>query len=146
MGKEVCKVSILNVTHLSHPGPHFILLCSVPCEADSYGLCQWIPLGSGFCLYFTNGRMLWVKLCPSPPNLYVGYFSPSTSVQFSSVTQSCPTLCDSMNHSTPGLPIHHQFLKLMSIKSVMPSSHLILCCPLLLLPPIPPSIRVFSNE
>ena len=37
-------------------------------------------------------------------------------------------------------------LKLMSIKSVMPSNHLILCCPLLLLPPIPPSIRVFSNE
>ena len=36
--------------------------------------------------------------------------------------------------------------KLLSIKSVMPSSHLILCCPLLLLPPIPPSIRVFSNE
>ena len=37
-------------------------------------------------------------------------------------------------------------LRLMSIKLVMPSSHLILCCPLLLLPPIPPSIRVFSNE
>ena len=37
-------------------------------------------------------------------------------------------------------------LRLMSIKSVMPSSHLILCRPLLLLPPIPPSIRVFSNE
>ena len=37
-------------------------------------------------------------------------------------------------------------LKLMSIESVMPSSHLILCHPLLLLPPIPPSIRVFSNE
>ena len=37
-------------------------------------------------------------------------------------------------------------LKLMSIKSVMPSSHLILCCPFLLLPPIPPSIRVFSSE
>ena len=36
--------------------------------------------------------------------------------------------------------------KLMSIELVMPSSHLILCCPLLLLPPIPPSIRVFSNE
>ena len=45
---------------------------------------------------------------------------------------------------TPGvLPVHHQ---LMSIKSVMPSSHLILCHPLLLLPPIPPSIRVFSSE
>ena len=71
------------------------------------------------------------------------------SVQFSSVTQSCPTLCDPMNCSTPGLPVHHQTwssLKRMSIESVMPSSHLILCRPLLLLPPIPPSIRVFSNE
>ena len=37
-------------------------------------------------------------------------------------------------------------LKLMSIESVMPSSHLILCCPLLILPPVPPSIRAFSNE
>ena len=71
------------------------------------------------------------------------------SVQFSSVTQSCPTLCDPMNRSTRGFPVHHQLpdlLKLMSIESVMPSSHLILCHPLLLLPPIPPSIRVFSNE
>ena len=71
------------------------------------------------------------------------------SVQFSSVTQLCPTLCDPMNHSTPGLPVHHQlpeFTRLKSIESVMPSSHLILCCPLLLLPPILPSIRVFSNE
>ena len=69
--------------------------------------------------------------------------------QFSYVTQLCPTLCDPMNHSTPGLPVHHQLwssLKLMSIESVMLSSHLILCCPLRLLPPIPPSIRVFSNE
>ena len=65
------------------------------------------------------------------------------SVQFSSVTQSCLTLCNPMNCSTPGLPVHH---KLTSIKLVMPSSHLILCRPLVLLPPIPPSIRVFSNE
>ena len=67
----------------------------------------------------------------------------------SSVAQSCPTLCYPMNPSTPGLPVHHQLLeslRLMSIESVMPSSHLILCRPLLLLPPIPPSIRVFSNE
>ena len=71
------------------------------------------------------------------------------SFSFSSVVQSCPTLCDPVNHSTPGLPVHHQlpeFTRLMSIESVMPSSHLILCRPLLLLPPIPPSIRVFSNE
>ena len=70
-------------------------------------------------------------------------------VQFSSVAQSCPTLCHLMNCSMPGLPVHHQlseFTQLTSIKSVMPSSHLILCHPLLLLPPIPPSIRVFSNE
>ena len=68
--------------------------------------------------------------------------------QFSSVTQSCLTLCDPMNCSTQGLPVHHQLpeFKLMSIESVMPSSHLILCRPLLFLPPIPPSTRDFSNE
>ena len=72
-----------------------------------------------------------------------------SAVQFSSVTQLCPTLCNPMNRSTPGLlSITNSWssLKLMSIESVMPSSHLILCRPLLLLPPIPPSIRVFSNE
>ena len=71
------------------------------------------------------------------------------SVQFSSVTKSCPTLCDPMNCSTPGLPVRYQlpeFTQTQSIESVMPSSHLILCRPLLLLPPIPPSITVFSNE
>ena len=54
-----------------------------------------------------------------------------------------------MNHSTPGLPVHHQLAKsaqLTSIESGMPSSHLILCRPLFLLSPIPPNIRVFSNE
>ena len=68
------------------------------------------------------------------------------SVQFSSVAQSCLTLCDPMDCSTPGLPVHHQLpelLKLMSIESVMPSS---LCCTPLLPPSIFPSIRVFSNE
>ena len=54
-----------------------------------------------------------------------------------------------MNRSMPGLPVHHHSRsspKLMCIELVMPSSHIILCRPLLLLPPIPPSIRVFSNE
>ena len=77
------------------------------------------------------------------------HLSHQGSPQFSSVGQSCPTLCDPMNRSTPGLPVHHQLsglLKLMCIESVMPSSHLILCRPLLLLHPIPPRIRVFSNE
>ena len=70
-------------------------------------------------------------------------------VQFSSVAQSCPTLCDPMDCSTPGLPVHHQLpelLKLMSIESMMPSNHLILCCPFLLPPSIFSSIRVFSNK
>ena len=54
-----------------------------------------------------------------------------------------------MNCNTPGLPVHHQLpesTKLMSIESVMPSSHLILCRPLLLLPSIFPSMRDFSSE
>ena len=73
----------------------------------------------------------------------------SHSVQVSSVTQSCPPLCDHMNCNMPGLPIHNQlleFTQLTSIKTVMPSSHLILGHPLFLLPSIPSSIRVFSNE
>ena len=65
--------------------------------------------------------------------------------QFSSVTQSCPTLCDPMDCSRLGLPVHHP-LKFMSIELVMPSNHLILCWSLLLPPSIFPSIRVFSNE
>ena len=54
-----------------------------------------------------------------------------------------------MNRSTPGLPVHHQlpeFTQTHAIESVMPSSHLILCRPLFLLPLIPPSIMVFSSE
>ena len=69
--------------------------------------------------------------------------------QFSSVAQSCPTLCDPMNRSTPGLPLHHQlpeFTQTHVHRVSDASSHLILVRPLFLLPPIPPSIRVFSNE
>ena len=73
----------------------------------------------------------------------------SKNYQFSSVAQSCLTLCDPTDCSTPGFPVHHQLLsllKLMSIESVMPSNHCICCCPLLLLPSIFPNIRVFSHE
>ena len=76
-------------------------------------------------------------------------WSSSCSVQFSSVAQSCLNTCDPMECSTPGFPVHHQsqsLLKLMSIELVMPSNHLILCHPLLLLPSFFPSIRVFSDE
>ena len=67
--------------------------------------------------------------------------------QIRSVAQSCPTLCDPMNRSTPGLPVHHQLREFTQIHvHLMPSSHLFFCRPLLLLHPIPPSIRVLSNE
>ena len=81
-------------------------------------------------------------------NFCAGKLMTHQSVQFSSVAQSCPTLCDPMNRSTPGLPVHHQLPEFTQthVHRVMPSSHLILCRPLLLLPPIPPSIGVLSNE
>ena len=82
-------------------------------------------------------------------NIYLRISKRTSTVQFSSVAQPCPTLCGPMNRSTPGLPVHHrlpEFTQTQSIESVMLSRHLILCRPLLLLPPIPPSIRVFSNE
>ena len=78
----------------------------------------------------------------------IAFSSQGLSVQFSSVAQLCPTLCDPVNRSKPGLPVHHKLLEFTqthAIESVTPSSHLILCRPLLL-PTIPPSIRVFSNE
>ena len=69
-------------------------------------------------------------------------------LQFSSVTQSCPTLCNPMDYSTPGLPVHHQLPEPTQTQTalVMPTNHLILCHPLFLLPSIFPSIKVFSNE
>ena len=109
-------------------------------------------------------------LSTSPPDVNLSLFSPNraacslhyvyivqgsarhlgiVSVQFSSVTQSCLTLCDPMNCSTPGLPVHHQLQEFTQThvhwvgKAIQPSHPL---SPLLLLPSIFPSIRVFSNE
>ena len=73
----------------------------------------------------------------------------SSSVQFSSVAKSCPILCDPMNCSTSGLPVHYQLAEFTQshvhrVSDAIQPSHP--SRPLLLLPPIPPSIRVFSNE
>ena len=71
------------------------------------------------------------------------------SVQLSSVAQSCTTLCNPRNRSNQAslsITNSQSSLRLTSIESVMPSSHLILGCPLLLQPTISPSIKVFSNE
>ena len=70
------------------------------------------------------------------------------SVQFSSVTQLCPTLCDPMSHSTPGLPVHHQLPEFTQTHvhsigdAIQPSHPLSTPSPL---PQTPPRIRVFSN-
>ena len=73
-----------------------------------------------------------------------------SSVQFSSVTQSCLTLCYPMDHTacqaSLSITNSQSLPKLMSIESVMPSNHHILCHPLHLLPSIFPSFRVSSNE
>ena len=68
---------------------------------------------------------------------------------YSLLNHSCVILCDPLNGSTPGFPVLNylqRLLKLIRVESVMPSGHLILCSPLLLLPSIFPSIRVFSSE
>ena len=83
------------------------------------------------------------------PNIAASEYIRQTLSQFISVAQSCLSLCDPMNYSTPGLPVHHQLLEVTQthVHQVGDAvSHLILCCPLLLLPPIPPSIRVVSRE
>ena len=73
-----------------------------------------------------------------------------STLQFSSVTQLCSTLCDSMDRSMPGFPVHHGLLELAQTHvhrvGDAITNHLILCCSLLLLPSVFPRIRVFSNK
>ena len=85
------------------------------------------------------------SLCALVPNriLETGF---GWGRKFCSVAQSYPTLCNPMDFSAPVLPVHHQLPESTETQSVMPSNHLILYRPLLLLPSIFPSIRVFSSE
>ena len=97
-------------------------------------------VGLIFCInkYFTGK---WFKLFAIGCSSFV--------IQFSSVTQSCPTLCDPMNHSTPGRPVHHQLPEFTQTHvhrvrdAIQPSHPLSSHSPPT---PIPPSIKVFSNE
>ena len=92
-----------------------------------------------------EGIMIIIKF----PVLWRESESVSCSVQFSSVVQSCPTLCDPMNCSTPGFPVHHHLPEFTQIHvhqvgdAIQPSHTLSSPSPPL---PIPPSIRVLSNE
>ena len=91
----------------------------------------------------------WVRLSPQSQSKLASSFGRTfISVQFSSVVQLCPTLCDPMNRR-PGLPVHHQLPQFTQthvhrVSDAIQPSHP-LSSPSLL-PPIPPSIRVFSNE
>ena len=109
----------------------------------------------GFSVHLNSqaGILEWVALSssrgPSQPNDWISKFF--TTVQFSSVqslsrVQLFATPWIAARQASLSITNSWSLLKLMSIESVMPSSHLILCRPLLLLPPIPPSIRVFSYE
>ena len=97
------------------------------------------PLG----IYFACVCLFW--------EVFYFFFKSMASVQFSSVQSlsrvrlfATPWIAE--RQASLSITISRSSLKLTSVESAMPSSHLILCCPLFLLPPIPPSIRVFSNE
>ena len=97
---------------------------------------------------FSNGSALHIRW-PKYWSFSLRISLSNESIQFSSVAQSYLFLCDPMDCSTPGFPVHHysqSLRKLMSIESLMPSRHIILCHPLLLLPSIFLSIRVFNSE
>ena len=110
------------------------------CKAQPFPQVQAWAMDSRFCFVF-----FFLILT----HIHFGILSRERFVWNScSLTHSCPTLCHPMDCITPGFPVLHyllEFAKLMSIEWVVLSNHLILCCPLLLLPSIFPSIRVFSN-
>ena len=121
------------MSRLLHPGKstgvgcHFLLQGIFPTQGENPGL----PHCRQTLYYLSHkGELLWW-------------------IQFSSVAQSIwlfVTPWIAARQASLSITNSRSLLKLMSIESVIPSSHLILCRPLLLLPPIPPSIRVFSNE
>ena len=104
-----------------------------------------------FLVLFWHSLIYTIKMSCDPVIINTAYSVPMgewpliRSDQIRSVAQSCLTLCDPMNRSTPGLLVHHQLpftqTHIHRVSDAIQPSH-----PLLLLPPIPPSIRVFSNE
>ena len=122
------------------PTVQHVELCSMLCDSlDGRGVWErmdmcmygWVP-----SLFTWNYRTLFL----------VGYSVQFSSVQLLSRVQFFVTPWIAAHQASLSITNSQSSLKLMSIESVMPSNHLILCCPLLLLPPIPPTIRVFSNE
>ena len=105
-------------------------------------------LAGGFLTTEPPGKPLHISMVEGKLLYTVLYFTFTLTFQFSSVTQPCPTLCNPMNCSTPGLPVHHQLTEFNQthvhwVGDAIQPSHLL---PLLLLPTTFPSIRVSSNE
>ena len=118
------------------------------CSPPVHGILQarileWVAMP------FTTVKLDYPRITRMVQHIQINVILHINKVQFSSATQLCLTPCDPIDGNMPGLPVHHQllsFLKLMFIKSVMPSNHLSFCHPLQLPPSIFPSIRIFSNE
>ena len=114
----------------------------------NFFFCYWVVLVLKYTLDINSSGIWFANI--SSNSIVVDSFVVwrHCSVQFSSVAQSCLSVTPwiTARQASLSITISWSSLKLTSIKSVMPSSHLILCHSLLLLPPIPPSIRVFSNE
>ena len=126
--------------------PTLYILFFCECSMNSYQCCRKI-----FQIHLQSCHYLIKNLCylaiysrPSP-NSFPHLFQFS-SVQSLSRVRLFATPLITARQASLSITNSRSSLRLMSIESVMPSSHLILCHPLLLLPPIPPSIRVFSNE
>ena len=97
----------------------------------------WVPKYTAFMTIF-DSNCLFIEWAWKHRLFTEAFNFHYSSVQLSSVAQSCLTLCDPMNQASLSITNSRSSLRLTSIKSMMPSSHLILCRPLLLLPPIPP--------
>ena len=141
---------LLSLTRRHQNGKLHVSKVKEPLQEDSRS-----PQGRGLLQHPSKMKAMltsvWAESIPHRklPDSWVTPELLCLSQSVSSVAQSCPTLCDPVNHSMPGLPVHHQLLQSTQthVHCVrMPSNHLILCGPLLLLPSIFPSIRVFSNE
>ena len=123
--------------------PHFLGILT-PVDIPSYKLGS-VPCEKPYGQLTATRVVLFFQKLQFLPG--VSHFP--ASVKFSSVAQSCPTLCDPIDCSTPGIPVYRQLPEFTQTHVHWVSgatSHLILCLPLLLLPSIFPSIRAFSNE
>ena len=117
-----------------------------PGSVGSFCVVCSVSSGSAWHALFT---LVWRIQGVTPATLTAAGLAQFSSVQFSSVARLCLTVCDPMNCSMPGLPVHHQLPEFTQTHTHRVSDAIqpcILCRPLLLLPPISPSIRVFSNE